>query len=125
MNNLENELKEVLSSKKELNTAKAETLRKEVVQMFDKKLKRVKLTTQISVLALVAIIIYGFYCLGHSQSTKGMFTNAIVIVILAQSTVLMKLWYWVLNAKYAVLREIKQLQLQIAEMTGKPTASDN
>ena len=93
--------------------------------MFDKKLKRVKLATQISLLALAALIIYSFNRLWHSQNTTEMFTCAIVILILSHSTVLIKLWYWVLNAKYGVLKELKQLQLQIAEHAGKKPNPEN
>jgi len=32
------------------------------------------------------------------------------------STVLIKLWYWIMNNKLNVLKELKQLQLQIAEL---------
>ena len=125
MDDLENELKKVLSTEGRFDTAKAEIIRKEIVQMFDKKLKRVKLTTQISVLVLAALIIYSFNRLWHSQNTTQMFTYAIVILILGQGAVTMKLWYWVLNAKYGVLTELKQLQLQIAELTGKKQPSEN
>jgi len=119
MDEFEKTIRKTLSDTDKFDAAKAETLRKETIQMFDKRLKKVKLTTQISVLVLAGMIIYGFYRLSHSQNTTEMFTSAILILILSQSTVLMKLWYWVLNSKYGVLKEIKQLQLQIAELTGK------
>jgi len=35
------------------------------------------------------------------------------------STVLIKLWYWIMNNKLNVLKELKQLQLQIAELAAK------
>jgi hypothetical protein len=31
------------------------------------------------------------------------------------STILMKLWYWIAHTKLSILQELKQLQLQIAE----------
>jgi len=93
--------------------------------MYDKKLKMVKLATQISLLVLAAMIVYGLRRLSHSEKTVDMFAYAIVIVILSQGTVLMKLWYWVLNTKYGVLKELKQLQLQIAEMAGKTPPSES
>lgn len=125
MNDFEKTIRTTLNDTHKFDTAKAESLRKEIVQMYDKKLKKVKLTTQISLLVLVALIIYSFRNLSHSQNTIAMFTNAIVIVILAQGTVVIKLWYWVLNAKYGVLKELKQLQLQIAELAGKDPPAEN
>ncbi|HUW20699.1 MAG TPA: DUF6768 family protein [Sedimentisphaerales bacterium] len=125
MENLEQRLRTTLSGADKFDAAKAETLRKEVVQMYDKKLKMVKLATQISLLVLAAMIVYGLRRLSHSEKTVDMFAYAIVIVILSQGTVLMKLWYWVLNTKYGVLKELKQLQLQIAEMAGKTPPSES
>ena len=125
MDEFEKTIRKTLNDTDKFNAAKAKTLRKEIVQMFDKKLKRVKLATQISVLVLAALIIYSFNRLWHSQNTTQMFTYAIVILILGQGAVTMKLWYWVLNAKYGVLTELKQLQLQIAELAGKKPSAEN
>jgi hypothetical protein len=125
MDEFEKTIRKTLSDTGKFDAAKAETSRKEIVQMFDKKLKRVKLTTQISLLVLAVLIIYSFHLLSQSQNTRDMLVHTIIILILAESTVLMKLWYWVLNAKYGVLKELKQLQLQIAEMTDKTPPVEN
>lgn len=93
--------------------------------MFDKKLKRVKPATQISLVVPVVLIIYSFHLFSQSQNTKDMLVHTIIILILAESTVLVKLWYWVLNAKYGMLKEIKQLQLQIAELSGKEPPTED
>jgi hypothetical protein len=125
MDKLEQRLRTALGGADKFDAAKAETLRKEVVQMYDKKLKMVKLATQISLLVLAAMIVYALRRLSHSEKTVDMFAYAIVIVILSQGTVLMKLWYWVLNTKCGVLKELKQLQLQIAEMAGRTPPSES
>ena len=125
MDEFEKNISKALTDNGKFDAAKAQTLRKETVQMFDKKLKKIKLVTQISVLVLAALIIYSFHCLAHSQNTTERFVHAVVILILSQGTVVMKLWYWVLNAKYGVLKEIKQLQLQIAELAGKEAPAEN
>ena len=41
------------------------------------------------------------------------------------STILMKLWYWVVDTKINVLKEMKQLQLQITELKGKEQQNEN
>jgi len=41
------------------------------------------------------------------------------------STVLIKLWYWIMNNKLNVLKEVKKLELQIAELTGKSQSAEN
>jgi len=37
----------------------------------------------------------------------------------------MKLWYWVVDTKLNVLKEMKQLQLQVAELSGKESPSED
>jgi hypothetical protein len=39
------------------------------------------------------------------------------------STILMKLWYWVADTKLNVLKEMKQLQLQVTELSGREQSS--
>jgi hypothetical protein len=39
---------------------------------------------------------------------------AVLFLVVFQATVLMKLWYWVVNGKLTVLREIKLLRLDLA-----------
>ena len=41
------------------------------------------------------------------------------------STVLIKLWYWIMNNKLNVLKELKPLQLQIAELASKNNPSED
>jgi len=125
MDEFEKKVANALADTAKLDADKAYALRKEMVQMYDKKLKILKLATQISLLVLAVMIVYGLRRLSHSEETVDMFAYAIVVVILSQCTVLMKLWYWVLNTKYGVLKELKQLQLQIAELAGKNHSSED
>jgi hypothetical protein len=37
----------------------------------------------------------------------------------------MKLWYWVVSTKLSILKELKQMQLQMAELTGKESSSQS
>jgi hypothetical protein len=48
-----------------------------------------------------------------------MIASAVIFLCAGQSMVTIKLWYWIMNNKLNVLREMKQLQLQIAELAGK------
>jgi len=41
------------------------------------------------------------------------------------STVLIKLWYWIMNNKLNVLKELKPLQLQLADLAGKNLPAGN
>lgn len=129
MNEFEKTIQVTLSQTGKFDAGKAETLRKEMVQMFEGKLKKVKLLTW-AFLLIDGIIIAGgisslLVNLLITKNTNAMIISAVVVLIAHEGTVLIKLWYWVLNTKYGVLKELKQLQLQIAELTGKNPSSEN
>jgi hypothetical protein len=129
MDELEKTIQVTLSQTGKFDAGKAETLRKEIVQMFEGKLKKVKLLTWAFLLIDVIIIAGGIsgllVNLLITKNTNAMILSAVVVLIAHEGTVLIKLWYWVLNTKYGVLKELKQLQLQIAELTGKTPPAEN
>ena len=125
MDELEKTLQVALSQTGKFDAGKAETLRKEIVKMFDKNLKTVTIIFWVFLVISTAMLIAGLIALSCQTGTRGMMFAAVIALIGYESTVLMKLWYWVVNTKLNLLKEIKQLQLQIAELTGKKPSSEN
>ena len=126
MDKLEKQLKKVLEKNGIFDVSKSETLRKEIVQMWcDKNLLRAKLVLWIFLLLSIGMMVGGYIGLRSAGNTRGMILWAIFLMIGFNSTVLMKLWYWVVDAKLNILKEVKQLQLQIAELTGKEQPIEN
>ncbi|UCC22910.1 MAG: hypothetical protein JSW23_02240 [Planctomycetota bacterium] len=126
MYNLENDINKILSDMGEFDATKAETLRKEIVKMWaDKNLVRAKLVFWIFFLLSVGIMIAGYNGLRSAADTRDIVRWAIFFMIGFNSTILMKLWYWVVDSKLNLLKELKQLELQIAELAGKNTRSEN
>jgi hypothetical protein len=126
MIDFENELKEVLEKDGDFDAARSETLRKEIVQMwYNKSLRRTKLIFWIYFLASIGMMIGGYIGLRSATDTKGMLLWVIFFMIGFNSTILMKLWYWVVDTKLNVLKEIKQIQLQMAEQAGKKPLTEN
>lgn len=120
MINFEKELKEVLEKNGNFDVAKSETLRKETVQMlYNKNLRRTKLIFWIYFLASIGMMIGGYIGLRSAADTRGMLSWVIFFMIGFNSTILMKLWYWVADTKLNILKEMKQLQLQITGQTGE------
>ncbi len=110
----------------QFDATKAETLRKEIVKMWaDKNLVRAKLVFWIFFLLSVGIMVAGYHGLRSATDTRGIILWAIFFMIGFNSTILMKLWYWVVDSKLNVLKELKQLELQIAELAGRKTSSGN
>jgi hypothetical protein len=120
MDNFEKELKKVLEQKGDFDTARSETLRKEIVQMWcDKNLLRAKLVFWIFFLLSIGIMVGGYIGLSTAANTRGMLSWVIFFMIGFNSTILMKLWYWVVHTRINLQKDLKQIQLQIAELAGK------
>src|SRR3989304_6927561 len=119
MNDLEKELKKVLGQNGNFNASKNETLRKEIVQMWaDKNLLRARIVFWIFFLLSIGMMIGGYIGLRSATNTKEMLSWVIFFMIGFNSTILMKLWYWVVHTRINLQKELKQLQLQIAEFGG-------
>ena len=126
MDKLEKQLKKVLEKNGVFDVSKSETLRKELIQMWcDKNLQRTKLVYWIFFLLSLGMMGGGYIGLRSAGNTRGMILWAVFLMIGFNSTILMKLWYWVVDAKLNILKETKQLQLQIAELAGKEQPSEN
>jgi hypothetical protein len=124
MIDFENELKKTLAKNGDFDVAKSKALRKEIVQMwYDKNMRKVKITFWIYFLLSIGMMAGGYIGLRLASDTKGMLSWMLFFMIGFNSTILMKLWYWVVNTKLGVLKEIKQLQLQITDQPGKPAPS--
>lgn len=126
MINFEKELKKVLEKNGDFNVAKGERLRKETVQMWrDMNLRKAKIIFWIYFLLSIGMMAGGYIGLRFATDTKGMLSWVIFFMIGFNSTILMKLWYWVVDTKLNILKEVKQMQLQIAEIAGKEPPAEN
>ena len=127
MGEFENTIGKILSDTNQFDASKAQTLRKETVQMFEDKLKKVYRYSLSYLIICVAVCSVAGACFGLSAglgSTWGMIASAVIFLGALQSMVTIKLWYWIMNNKLNVLREMKQLQLQIAELAGKESPDE-
>ncbi|GAI09323.1 unnamed protein product [marine sediment metagenome] len=128
MDEFERTIRTTLSDTSGFDTAKAETLRKETVQMFEDKLKKVYRYAWLYLIICVAAGGVAGACFGVSASlgsTWGMIASAVMFLGAGQCMVTIKLWYWIMNNKLNVLREVKQIQLQLAELAGKDAPAEN
>lgn len=129
MDKLEKQLKQVLGKNGLFDADKSKKLRKEMKQMifqkFEGDMSRVKVVFWIFLVMSAAMMVGGMLFINHEKGTRGMIFAAVITLIGYNSTILMKLWYWVVSTKLNILKEIKQLQLQIAELTAKEPPSEN
>lgn len=123
MDNLEKEIQKALEIKSDFDTDKTESRRKEIKKMILQKYAtdfyKVKVIFWIFFILCLGMMAGGYIGLRSAEDTRGMLLWLIFFMIGFNSTILMKLWYWVVSTKLGILKELKQLQLQIAELTGK------
>ncbi len=129
MDKLEQELTELLRSESGFVGGMDESTRKEMAQMislkFESDMSKVKIVFWIFLFVGVAMMVGGMIFLTHEKGTRGMLFAAVIALMGYNSTILMKLWYWVVSTKLGILKEIKQLQLQVAELADKKPPSEN
>ena len=93
--------------------------------MYDKLLTKCKWLTWGCLIVFTVITIAAINVMVIAKNTKVLIVCGVVILGVGQLEVLMKLWYWIMNNKLKVLKEIKQLQVQIAELSDKKSDVEN
>jgi hypothetical protein len=98
------------------DTERSASLRKEMVQMYEEKLKKVEGYARQWIWITVGICASGGILMGLGAvfSTTIVISGAVVIVVAIELQMLVKLWYWQMNTKLALLKELKELRLQLA-----------
>lgn len=126
MIDFEKELKEVLQKNGDFDTSKSEKLRKEIVRMWcDKNLRRIKIVYWIFFLASLGMMAAGYIGLRSAENTRDMLSWVIFFMIGFNSTILMKLWFWVVHTRINLQKDLKELQLQIAGSAGADKNKEN
>jgi hypothetical protein len=131
MNNLEKELKKTLKTESGIDPDKGQFKQKETEQMkllferFVTNVQRARLVFWIFFAVGLIIMFMGMILLFHLSIPRELNIALFVALVGFNTTILIKLWYWTMHAKFAVLKEIKQLQLQIAELADKKSSDES
>lgn len=124
MNNLENKLKKTLKTESGFDPGQSETKRKEIAQVYDKTMKKYKIEFWLRYAAAIAITIYG--AIGIKYNTGRYITWALFTAMVGFNLILaLILWYQHRVIRLETLKEIKQLQLQIAELADKKSSDED
>jgi hypothetical protein len=123
MSDIEKELKKALRENGRFDADKNAARRKEIEQMIFQKYQtdvfKVKVVFWIFFVLSLGMMAGGYIGLRSANDTKAMLCWVIFFMIGFNSTILMKLWYWVVDTKLNVLKEMKQLQLQVSKLADK------
>ena len=122
-NNIEEKLNELLKIKNELDELKNEQKQQQILDDFDKKTKKAKKSYHTFLMIAILITLAGVG--GITGNADKYRLNALFIALVGfNSTVLIKLWYWILQTKLDILKEIKHMQIQFSEHLGNCRLED-
>jgi hypothetical protein len=111
MSENDNELREALAQDGTFDARKAAEIKQQIVVDFGAKLRKVERTMWAFLLLCLCMMLLAACAFSHSSGVKELILYAVGFLVFYESTVLMKLWYWVANTKISVLKEIKLLRL--------------
>jgi len=96
----------------------------EVGNLYKRNLRKAKIECYLRLAAAAVIIVYG--ALGIKYNTGWYVTWALFTALVGvNAAMVIILWYWQIQAKLSIQKEMKELQLQIAELAGKESSSEN
>jgi hypothetical protein len=123
MNEPENELAKASAENGTFDPRKAKQIAAAAVSQFQTRLKKVERIAWIYLVGCTAVTALAGVQLWFASSTKAMIFFALLILVAFETTILIKLWYWVVNGKLSVLRELKTLQLHSAHPSSASASS--
>lgn len=96
----------------------------EIGNLYNKKLRRLKIECYLRLAVAVWIIMYGVR--GIKYNTGWYVTWALFTAVAGvNAAMVILLWYWQIQAKLSIQKEMKELQLQIAELAGREPPSED
>lgn len=96
-----------------LDASRADILKGQAVAALNTRLRKTAWGTTLYLMACVAVFLYGWHGFQGAETTRDFVGAAILMLIAYESTVLIKLWYWVVNNKLTVLKEVKLLRMAL------------
>lgn len=128
MEPFEHELRAALCSPTPMPATDVARLNQQISQEYRRKQRTAEHILWAFLAGMFAAIMLMFWLFFETNNPKVTLLMAIGIITALEGTVLMKLWFWVLHSKFATIREIKLLQVLIAERlpaTGVSPAQDD
>lgn len=94
-------------------------IRGSLVSTFRGEMMKFAIMTWAWLIVFVFCAVGCFMAFEAAESTKSQLMFMAFFIISIMGTVLIKLWYWQVWNRYSVVREVKRLELRIAELTEK------
>jgi len=116
MSDFDDKLRKALENGEPIELERRETLRQMLAQSFKVQQRWMVLFLWIEAIVVSVVGIWAGVRLYHAQELKPLIVWSTVLIVCAIFFVLVKVVGWQWMNKYAVLREIKRLELQVAAL---------
>lgn len=90
-----------------------------LIELYSGRRRWVNIAATLGTFVLFGLLFVCGYQFFHAEQTRAMLAWATAFLTLFMWLVLMKLWFWLEMNKNSVTREIKRLELQLADLSYK------
>lgn len=113
MNNQDN-LSDALAQNGAFDAKRADQVRTAALASFDARLRKVDRWLMAYLCVLTWLFVLTLFYFVQATATKALLFYGLLMLIFFEGTVLMKLWYWMMNTKIGILKALKEMQLDQA-----------
>ena len=106
-----NQLTDALAGNGTFDPDKAHAIKQRMVGTFAAGARKVERYLRLYMCLCSWLFVFALFHFTHASTTKTLLFYGLLMLIFFETTILMKLWYWIMNTKLGILKEIKQLQL--------------
>jgi hypothetical protein len=101
---------------------RASRLRAQALETFQGQSRKITRYLYVWLLICLAFACLAMVLFAASTDVKSCILYGVLFLVMIESTILIKLWYWVVNTKLAVLRQVKLLRMDLALQKGSMEA---
>ena len=116
MTDFDDTLAEALSRNGTFDPKKAKEVQQNTLDSFEAKMRTVERFLFGYLCICTWLFVFAMFQFLHSSSTKALLFYGLLMLVFFETTILMKLFYWIANNKISVLRALKELELGLADV---------
>ena len=119
MSNFDEKLKQALDNGTPIDFDRGETLTDMTIQVFRSKIRWAVILLWVEGFIFSLVALWAGIRMYYAQEFKHLIVYATVLIVCTVTTALLKTMYMQFVNKYSIMREIKRLELRIAEINEK------
>jgi hypothetical protein len=113
MSNRDDEIRDRIMGDEDFGAPPEHEAQAALVRRFRNARKKLLVHLTLWVLVSLGVCAAGAFVLGHVSETRMMLAALFVMLVGFESTVLIKLWYWTLDSKAALMEQLQRLGLRL------------